>query len=107
MTTDTSKDLGMAETTEAEAALVSAALKLSLLAQQEEESPNSRNLESLSSRNLRLAGNSNAAAAERPPCEESSAKVVGRQKTGTLALFRWQIQHNFRSFSNLIILLVD
>merc|ERR1711992_484198 len=76
----------MAETTEAEAALVSAALKLSLLAQQEEP-PNSRNLNE-DSRNLRLAGNSNAAAAERPPCEESSAKVVGRRKTGALALFR-------------------
>ena len=82
MTAETSRDLNIVPdsnaemaSTEAEAAVVSAALKLSLLAREESQS-----------RDLRLAGNSNAA--KRPPHEESAGIVVGKRKPGALALFR-------------------
>ena len=89
MTAETSRDLIMVPNSNAEKAsteaAVSAALKLSLLAREESRS-----------RESRLAGNSNAA--NRPPYEESAEVVVGKRKTGPLALFRWQIQLNFRIF---------
>ena len=86
---ETSRNLDVVPT---EAAAVSAALKLSLLAREEEEAPTpSRNQRLVG--NSKLAGNSNSA--ERPPHEESAGEVVGRRKSGSLALFRWQIQLNF------------
>ena len=96
MRADTAQDLNTAPdsnteitSTEAEAAAVSAALKLSLLAQEEAQS-----------RDLRLAGNSNAA--RRPPQDGSAEGVLAKRKpnSGALALFRWLIQLVFllRSF---------